>query len=190
MQTDKKNAISYDSPISLAKAPYLLLQERGTTFFHSDQRIYHPLPSIKHKPVHFNYRFGLSQDSPFHTKYSITNELTQQRPMKKLFIRMLGSSTEREHLIKDSFNKSNMTGLWSNIKSMEHTNYGVKLLELKRGRSLGNIYKIPSNVTLREYSRKATMTPSKKSFRVHLTNSSKDVDIVIKRIFPNKNKQL
>jgi len=79
MLTDKKNALSFDSPDYIIRPKMLLLQKQGNQFFLSSQKHHHPVPEIKPtKTVITNYKFGLSKDSPFHNKYSEMHKLTPQ----------------------------------------------------------------------------------------------------------------
>ena len=134
MQTDKKNALAYDSPTYIIRSKILLLQKEGKEFFKSSQIIHYPLPIYKpNKLVHVDYKFGLSNDSPFNTRYSSVHPLTptifrktehsfadslrtplhnfskgcstkQLSPNKDgLFMRMLNHSSSREVTMKDSF---------------------------------------------------------------------------------------
>ena len=77
MQTDRKNAISYDSPNYITRPKLLLLQKNGNTFFSSQQLTHHPIPSVKPiKLVHTDLKFGISKDSPFSGMYTQIHPLT------------------------------------------------------------------------------------------------------------------
>jgi hypothetical protein len=110
MQTDKKNALSYDSPEYIIRQRRLLLQQNGNTFFHAHQKPSHPIPSIKStKFIHTDMKFGISKDSPFHNSYTEYNPLTPQMFRSKVpipsFVRESLSSMPRYKLVQETNGK-------------------------------------------------------------------------------------
>lgn len=116
MQTDKKNALSYDSPEYIIRQKRLLLQKNGNTFFHAHQKPFHPIPSLKStKFIHTDMKFGISKDSPFHNSYTEYNPLTPQMFRSKVpmpsFIKESLSSMPRyrpAQEINGKINKDNL----------------------------------------------------------------------------------
>ena len=131
MQTDKKNALAWDSPDYIIRPKALLLQKDGNKFFYSCDKDYFPLPlTHQSKSIVVSYKYGMSRDTPFHTQYTEHNMLTpsifgdeilfksknahsmwhtqqespKSNPMRKfkLFSRMLDRSASREELIRSS----------------------------------------------------------------------------------------
>jgi hypothetical protein len=77
MQTDKKNALSWDNPEYITKPKVLLLQKNGNQFFQSYNKAIHQLPKQRSsKYIITNLKYGLSKDSPFHSKYTEMHKLT------------------------------------------------------------------------------------------------------------------
>jgi hypothetical protein len=77
MQTDKKNAISYDQPKYLLGNQYSLLQKNQRNFFYSRDKNHHPIKmESPAKTPNKNMKYGLSKDSPFLSKFSQIHRLT------------------------------------------------------------------------------------------------------------------
>jgi hypothetical protein len=77
MRTFRKSAVSRDNPEYLIRNKYMLLHQDGNKYFNAADRQAHIIPTIKPLTcINLEARFGLSKDSPYHTKYTWVNKGT------------------------------------------------------------------------------------------------------------------
>ena len=77
MRTFKRCAVSRDNPEYLIRNQYMLLHQDGNKYFSASDRQNHAIPQIKPLTlINTEAKFGLSKDSPYHSRYTCVNRGT------------------------------------------------------------------------------------------------------------------